>query len=291
MVLARRALMPEAQFDRYLAMQARLVSEVRATARRVKERASVEAVENAATWRAIGALAPAGVARRFLPVLLPSGPQRRTALDPGRREAHREHLTRIVAAAAAMPAAPVPSAAAPLADAPTAPTPPLAAHLCGMCGGGCCVRGGDTAYLTPATVRRYMDRHPELAPAAVQVAYLSRVHDRTEAGSCIHHTARGCALPRDMRSDTCNQFMCTALSAVQAARGGRRPIEGVIAVRRRLDVWSRDSLLAPNDVTGLAVITDAGASALPMVRGPRNGSVGADAAPGAGRRGRPRARR
>ncbi|MEP7281384.1 MAG: hypothetical protein ABI696_05340, partial [Rubrivivax sp.] len=133
-----------------------------------------------------------------------------------------------------------------------------------LCGGGCCVRGGDTAYLTAGVLRRFMARHPALGPAEVLAAFLDRLADHTEAGSCINHSSKGCTLPRDMRSEACNNYGCDALKAVHPEASGAGRIEGVIAIRRRQDQWTRDKLMLDNKITALAVITVAGIVALPV---------------------------
>jgi len=34
---------------------------------------------------------------------------------------------------------------------------------------------------------------------------------KTFVNSCVYHTQTGCCLPRIMRSDTCNEFLCDTL--------------------------------------------------------------------------------
>ena len=89
----------------------------------------------------------------------------------------------------------------------------LSDRLCGMCKGGCCTVGGDTAYITACTIRRYMDEHPELSEEEILAAYLSRISFETVTSACINQTNAGCVLPREMRSDTCNGFYCDTLKS------------------------------------------------------------------------------
>jgi hypothetical protein len=96
---------------------------------------------------------------------------------------------------------------------------------CATCRGFCCRNGGERAYLSAERMQRYMTEHPTLAPDAVVDAYLQHVPERTTAGSCVYHGPQGCALPREMRSDTCNRFYCGALydlRRVLPADGSRR---------------------------------------------------------------------
>lgn len=260
MVVDKRATMAEPEFRQYLSFQARFVREVKKNARLQQERAETELTENSATWDVIRALSPAGAIDDFLPLVLPSGPRRPIRVAPVRREAYREHLRKIIAEAATATS----PATKPASTQYEAGTTALSAHLCEMCGGGCCVRGGDTAYLAADTIRRYMAQHPLLQPEEVLLAYMARLADHTEAESCINHTVKGCGLSREMRSDTCNDYMCPSLIEVQRERPDSSLLKGVITIRRQRDQWARSELAVDNSITGLAVITDVGIFELPL---------------------------
>ena len=45
--------------------------------------------------------------------------------------------------------------------------------------------------------------------------YLSRIPDVAHQDSCIFHGADGCALPRELRSDVCNNFECNGLLSIR----------------------------------------------------------------------------
>lgn len=47
--------------------------------------------------------------------------------------------------------------------------------------------------------------------AALLEDYLERVPRVARAGSCIYHGEQGFALPREMRSETCNRYLCYPL--------------------------------------------------------------------------------
>ncbi|MCS7471388.1 hypothetical protein NZK35_32480 [Stieleria sp. ICT_E10.1] len=83
---------------------------------------------------------------------------------------------------------------------------------CTCCGGHCCTDGGDQAYFTVDTMRRYIARHPDQSPDAIVDDYLQHVPDETYEASCIYHSATGCSLPRQMRADLCNAFECYGLT-------------------------------------------------------------------------------
>ena len=124
--------------------------------------------------------------------------------------------------------------------------------------------GGDHAYVTADTIRRVMRQQPQWSPADIVQAYMDRVADRTERHSCINHTASGCALPREMRADTCNDFACAALSTLQQMPSGAVDRQPVFVIRRRLGQWTRPTPGADNRITAIALITEAGARRLPL---------------------------
>lgn len=269
MVLARAAAMEPAAGAHYLQLQADLV---RATARQARERARLlqdkrqrEEEEHAAHWdaaeRRLGDLGRQGLLR----LVLPSGPRTPVRLPRERRARYRAHLQRIAEEALAvagpseeeMP--PGQSAAPPLGPAAAA----LAGRLCAACAGGCCTGGGDEAYLTARTLRRVMAARPELTPRQVVAAYMRRLAPRTESGSCINHTAAGCSLPPEMRSDVCHRFLCPQQMELRArAAAGTVPAGAVVVVRRQ-DQWMRDRPGRPNEVVAFALVQAGGSIALP----------------------------
>ncbi|HEY5315761.1 MAG TPA: hypothetical protein VIK18_24745 [Pirellulales bacterium] len=107
------------------------------------------------------------------------------------------------------PAGPVPPAPAIV---PTAGQQRMLGQACALCQGRCCQNGAEHAWLQVATIRRVLAERPELRPRHVLDEYLSYLPSKTYAGSCVYHTATGCALPRSLRSDTCNNYLCDGLS-------------------------------------------------------------------------------
>jgi len=84
-------------------------------------------------------------------------------------------------------------------------------RLCSICRGGCCASGSDHAYISSASVRRLLDADGALNPDTMLDRFLQYVPTASSAGSCINQTARGCALPRELRSDVCNVYLCDEL--------------------------------------------------------------------------------
>ncbi len=94
---------------------------------------------------------------------------------------------------------------------------------CGTCRGFCCAWGGTHAFLGKTTLARIatersITNHTELA-----TLYFDLLPERSYSGSCVFHTQRGCALPRDLRADICNSFVCGGLQAYLTDESGGRP--------------------------------------------------------------------
>ena len=263
MVVSRREEMGEAGFKHYLQThwRQRQFQAMRAGAE--MERKLTEERENAASWSILRASLPAGLTPEPLTVLLPSGPARARRLPARRLARYRAHLLEVISAASATDSTATPVLAE-LRGASGAPGATSAAcastmpgQLCALCRGGCCTKGGDQAYLSSATMRRFMDANPACSPTEVADAYLARVPVSTQAGSCINHTREGCSLPREMRSDICNRFSCPSLARVQAAqRAGM--VQAVLIVRRKQDHWNRAEPELDNAITARAVLLESG---------------------------------
>jgi hypothetical protein len=137
-------------------------------------------------------------------------------LDPEQRSAFEMHLRAVaLAAASSTDEAPVDG------DDDVDPldqelaqdsTRRVAAAVCSACRGRCCYPGNkNNAFIETRTLQRYARVHTGVTPEDVVAAYLAHVPQRHFEGSCVYHTARGCSLPRAMRSATCNRFACSGL--------------------------------------------------------------------------------
>jgi len=100
------------------------------------------------------------------------------------------------------------------------------AQACATCRGDCCQNGGEHAYLSRRTLSRVLQKSQEKAPGTsledILRAYVDRVPEESYAGSCIYHTNKGCNLPGDMRSDTCNDFFCTGTRSLSSIIRGEK---------------------------------------------------------------------
>jgi len=92
---------------------------------------------------------------------------------------------------------------------------PVFTQACTGCRGNCCHMGADHAFLSIGIMRRYIRQHPEMSADQVVDVYSSHLPKASLEDSCIFHTDRGCNLPREMRSDLCNQFICKSLREIR----------------------------------------------------------------------------
>lgn len=270
MVIDQAASMGEPAFKQHLQWRARNIlaqkARTRAEALRLQAKIQAEAQENDRWWATLERLAPGQhPPDRFMRLTLPAGPRQQSNLAMRRQRRYRDHVTRLIAQAMAS-RAPPPDFSEHLEAATAsshAPAERLAGQVCALCQGGCCTKGGDSAYLTPDTIRRFMALHPELRPRDVLRAYLARLAPKTQRGSCINHTEHGCALPREMRSDTCNHYLCATQHELRSRLEDAPPLHGVIAIQRQQDHWHRDALDLPNAIVGQATVTESGITPWP----------------------------
>lgn len=258
MVVSRRDEMGETPFRFYLQRHVQQQRALAAAAARAVGRRAQEGADNARVWALLGAAVrmPAAPLR----LVVPSGPARSGPLRVARKARYLAHLRAVAKLAAALAPGAVPGpddvavAASAQAALPAAQPAALPGLLCALCGGGCCTRGADHAYLSPPTLRRFMDAQPQLSATEVVAAYVARMPAAPRIGSCINHTRTGCSLPRAMRSDICNDFACTALRQLEGAPAA----QVVLVVRRTQDLWQRDRTDLDNAVNGAAVLRETG---------------------------------
>ncbi len=99
---------------------------------------------------------------------------------------------------------------------------------CGTCQGECCTAGGTHAFLREDSITRVRAQLADEGVMASADSLLSLYRDHLPArhyrGSCVYHTTSGCALPRGLRSNLCNRYVCgslTQLTRTLAASGER----------------------------------------------------------------------
>jgi hypothetical protein len=192
-----------------------------------------------------GAQIPGNAVRTVLPANAdPLAPQ-----DPERRARFAQHLAEIAEAAvldqARLQSDPVE------AESPTTGRDSLSAGVCAACRGSCCRAGGDQAYLTEETMVRALQAHPDWTLAQIMDSYLKYLPAVTVLNSCIYHSATGCGLPRDLRSSTCNRYLCGKLKNLLAGLPESSP-PPVLAVMFDDGKWARSALIGEKGFQVLA---------------------------------------
>ncbi len=163
------------------------------------------------------------------------------AVDDDDRGRHRVYLDSVVADGALIERAPS-----------TESSPddkrPQGARLCAQCRGRCCRAGAkERAFIDLTVLSRWQQAHPGCSLADAADAYLAMLPAEHVRDACLYQTAQGCAISREYRSDTCNQFACDALQQLRRAVASE-PAGAVIAVTFHKDQVER------------AVVIEAGAT-------------------------------
>lgn len=167
-------------------------------------------------------------AKSFRLAVIPASLSKITRLPMQRRREFRNYLKQLIDRAFAVPVPPMLNQ-----DQTTPPTAQevrlqaASGQACACCQGSCCGGGAFThAYLEIATLQRYRVTHPDQQPREVLTAYMRHVGNETTQGSCVYHRADGCSLPRDMRSDICNNFYCGGLQDFRHNTPATGPVRG-----------------------------------------------------------------
>lgn len=88
---------------------------------------------------------------------------------------------------------------------------------CATCRGECCTAGGDHAFLREDSLIRVRAQNPTMSESQLIDAYAAYLPARHYRGSCVFHTTGGCELPRAMRSNICNRYLCGGLTQLKRA--------------------------------------------------------------------------
>ena len=92
------------------------------------------------------------------------------------------------------------------------------AAACGTCRGRCCLTGKEHAYITRATMKRFLENHPGADAERAAETYATYLPESSYESGCVFQGPAGCTLPRELRSDTCNTFLCPPLLALKGRR-------------------------------------------------------------------------
>jgi len=155
----------------------------------------------------------AAVPVRLLHAALPANEQTTAPLPQTRRETFLVNVAAAIDRALDDPDRPVPESpeSPPRRDA-------LIGSACAACRGSCCTHGGNHAYLYPDHFRRLHRDHPGRSRDELVAEYRSYLPAEVYHDSCVYHTTAGCALPRGLRSNLCNTFLCSGLAELVEAQ-------------------------------------------------------------------------
>ncbi len=98
---------------------------------------------------------------------------------------------------------------------------------------------------------RSLHAHPDWTLAQIMDAYLKHLPAKTVQNSCIYHSAKGCGLPRDLRSSTCNRYLCGKLKNLLAGLPENNP-PPILAVMFDDGHWTRTALIGETSFKVLA---------------------------------------
>ena len=150
----------------------------------------------------------------YLPVVVPANTKPVVPLSPDRRRAFRDHLSQQMQQLGSS-AAHARTETEQTAEHQTPDSDPVLLNVCATCQGRCCKPGYNSGKISTHTLKNYMARYPALSADEVIQAYLSFLPTTAVEDSCVFHGETGCALPRAMRSVTCNTYMCDNLRIIQ----------------------------------------------------------------------------
>jgi hypothetical protein len=211
-------------------------------------------------------------------VLLPANHRALTPVPPAAREAFRRHLRLQLTRAFAEPleqrapamAADTDDPEGPAADSADLAVGPMLSAACGTCGGACCMAGGTHAFLKAASlvrVRRDLasDGMPAPSAAEIEARYLDALPAAHYHDSCVFHAFAGCTLPRTLRSNLCNRYLCGGLTQLARTTVARSEHAAFVAA---VDDGGRLVRLALVTPAGAQPITAAGSSCVqrPVLR-------------------------
>lgn len=131
---------------------------------------------------------------------------------------------------------------------------PISDKLCGICKGGCCASGEEHAYHSVATIKHYMDAHPDISEQGLLELFLFYIGSETIDDACINQTKTGCTLPRELRSDICNGYYCDSLKSYHRKLAGKAEIGAILVIQRSYTNWSRFNADIDNKIINVVVL-------------------------------------
>ena len=140
----------------------------------------------------------------------------------------------------------------------------MTSQLCAVCRGGCCPGGAEHAYLQPESILSYMTLHPGHTARQILCAYLRGLPEVSMLGGCVNQTDQGCHLPRAMRSDSCNRFVCPSMALAQWREQQAPTLQAMLVVQRSQNHWQQIQGHGDNRIVSLTLVGPEGFVRLPM---------------------------
>ena len=182
--------------------------EARKRDRPQRDRMERDRRDRAAATLAAGGLDPASTSW----AAVPANPASEVPLERWRSTAFHRHLARVLDEVRRQPE----DRQRPPSPDPDPPEEAAAvARACATCRGWCCRRGGTHAFVDQWSLIRILDEHPEVGLDELPRIYGAHLGETHLAGGCVFQGVEGCRLPRTLRSDTCNEWLCDDLRAAR----------------------------------------------------------------------------
>ena len=129
-------------------------------------------------------------------------------------------------------------------------------RVCAHCRGGCCGAGHDTGFVDALLLRRVMKDKPEMRPREIYQTYMDCLPHKSIDGSCLFHTNLGCNLPRLLRSEVCNSYLCESVVDYMKKSVEEQQVKPAIVVSRNYRQFHRYDDGANLDVLRACTIVD-----------------------------------
>lgn len=123
------------------------------------------------------------------------------------------------------------------------PHPAAIDAACCLCHGKCCLNGGpNNAFLETGDIDRFRLRNPGSTEAEALQTYAALIPEHHVLGSCVFHGQTGCTLPRSMRSDLCNTFLCSGQRQIaEGLETGARSVTMIAEFRGKASALAKTS--------------------------------------------------
>ncbi len=151
--------------------------------------------------------------------VVPANTRETTRLPLRTRRVFLDRLARRIRAVYGEPDSVTPADLATMDPAPSTQhaTASILGRSCATCRGECCTAGGDHAFLREDSLARVRATDPSHNEQSLIATYTAHLPTRHYRGSCVYHTTVGCALPRTLRANICNRYLCGGLTQLKRA--------------------------------------------------------------------------